>query len=97
MVTCMSSNIARPLTLHTSPTDYSTFTLFNIRLLLKREKQQKVFTIFIFWLSLLSKGRFLQKYQMWLDSKFIFTYYIQRRLKGLIAFMTKRISLLWVI
>ena len=49
--TVMSPNIARPLTLHTSPSDYATynqikyFLIFNIRLILEREKQQKVFTL----------------------------------------------------
>ena len=43
--TVMSPNIARPLTLRTSPSDYATFNkiksflIFNIRLLLEREKQ----------------------------------------------------------
>ena len=43
-------NIALSLTLHTSPSDYVTFNqinlflLFNIGLLLEREKHQKVFT-----------------------------------------------------
>ena len=46
-----SLNIARPLTLHTSPSDYATFNqiksflLFNVGLLMEREKQQKVFTL----------------------------------------------------
>ena len=44
-LTVMSPNIARPLTLHTSPSDYATFNqirsflIFNIMLLLEREKQ----------------------------------------------------------
>ena len=47
----MSPNIARHLTLRTSPSDYATFNqiksflIFNIRLLWEREKQQKVFTL----------------------------------------------------
>ena len=51
-VTVTSPNIARPLTLRTSPSDYATFNqiksflLFNFGLLLEREKQQKVFTFF---------------------------------------------------
>ena len=46
-----SPNIARPLTLRTSPSDYATFNqirsilFFNIGLLLEREKQQNVFTL----------------------------------------------------
>ena len=46
--TVMSPNIARPLTLRTSPSDYAkfnqikSFLIFSIRLLLEREKQQKV-------------------------------------------------------
>ena len=48
--TVKSPNIARPLTLHTSPSGYGTLNqikfslIFNIELLLEREKQQKVFT-----------------------------------------------------
>ena len=51
MYTAMSPNIARPLTLRTSPSDNATFNqiniffIFNIRLLLEREKQQKNFTL----------------------------------------------------
>ena len=47
----MSPNIARPLTLRTSQIDYATFNqirsclIFNIRLLLESEKQQKIFTL----------------------------------------------------
>ena len=47
----MSPNIARPLTLRTNQSDYATynqikyFLIFNIRLLLEREKQQKIFTL----------------------------------------------------
>ena len=50
-ITVMSPNIARPLTLRTSPSDYATFNqiksffIFSIRLLLEREKQQKIFTL----------------------------------------------------
>ena len=60
----MSPNIARPLTLRTSPSGYATFNqiksflIFNIRLLLEREKQQKGFHL---KLSLLSRGGFRQK------------------------------------
>ena len=49
--TVMSPNIARPLTLRTCPSDYATFNqiksffIYNIRLLLEGEKQQKVFTL----------------------------------------------------
>ena len=49
-LTVMSPNIAMPLTLRTSPSDYATFNqiksflIFNIRLLLERERQQKIFT-----------------------------------------------------
>ena len=49
--TVMSPNMARPLTLRTSPSDYVTFQqikyflIFNIRLLLEREKQQNIFTL----------------------------------------------------
>ena len=48
LATVTSPNIARPLTLRTSPSDYATFNkiktflLFNIGLPLEREKQQKV-------------------------------------------------------
>ena len=61
----MSPNIARPLTLRTCPSDSATFNqikyflIFNIRLLLEGEKQQKVFTLLL--LSLLSRGGFQQK------------------------------------
>ena len=49
--TVISPNIARPLTLRTSQSDYATFNqmksflIFNIRLPLERGKQQKVFTL----------------------------------------------------
>ena len=49
--TVMSPNIAHPLTLRTSPKDHVTFNqiksilIFNIRLLLEREKQQKIITL----------------------------------------------------
>ena len=51
LITVMSPNIARPLTLRTSSSDYATFNqiksflIFSIRLLLEREKQQKVSTL----------------------------------------------------
>ena len=51
IATVMSPNIARPLTLRTSPSDYATFNqiksffIFSIRVLLEREKQQKFFTL----------------------------------------------------
>ena len=58
--TVTSPNIARPLTLRTSPSsDYATFNkiqsflLFHIGLLLEREKQEKVF--------ILCRGGFRQK------------------------------------
>ena len=63
MITVTSPNIALPLSLRTSPSDYATFNqiksvlFFNIGLLFEREKQQKVFTM----LSLLSRGGFWQK------------------------------------
>ena len=47
----MSPNIARPLTLSTSPNDYATFNqiksflIFSTRLLLEKEKQQNDFTL----------------------------------------------------
>ena len=47
----MSPNIVRPRILHTSQSDYATFNqiktflIFNIRLFLEREKQQKVFSL----------------------------------------------------
>ena len=50
--TVTSPNIARPLTLRTSPSGYATFNqiksllLFDIGLLFEREKQQKVFTLY---------------------------------------------------
>ena len=59
-----SPKIARPLTLPTSQKDYTTFNqiksflIFNIRLLLEREKQQNHFH---FMLLLLSRGEFWQK------------------------------------
>ena len=49
----MSPNIARPLTLRTSQSDYATFNqiksffIFNIRLLLEREKHKR-FSLYIF-------------------------------------------------
>ena len=49
--TVMSPNIARPLTLRTSPSDYATFNqiksflIYSMRLLLEREKQQNVLTL----------------------------------------------------
>ena len=49
----MSPNIARPLTLRTSPSDYATsnqikpFLIFNIRLLLEREKNSKRFSLYV--------------------------------------------------
>ena len=60
----MSPNIARPLTLRTSPSEYATFNqikyilIFNIKLLWEREKTAKGFH---FKLSLLSRGGFRQK------------------------------------
>ena len=51
--TVMFPSIVWPLTLHTSPSDYATFIqiksvlIFNIKLLLEREKQQKVFALSI--------------------------------------------------
>ena len=44
----MSPNIARPLLLRTSPSNNVTFNQikFNIRLLLEREKQQKIFSLY---------------------------------------------------
>ena len=53
-VTVTSPNIARPLTLRTSPNEYVTinqiksFLIFNIGLLLEREKQQNVFTLYFY-------------------------------------------------
>ena len=64
LITVMSPNIVRHLTLRISPSDYVTFNqiksflIFNIRLLWEREKQQKGFH---FKLSLLSRGGFRQK------------------------------------
>ena len=58
----MFPNSAWPLILHTSPNYYDTFNeiksylIFNIRLLLERENQQKV----CFLLSMMSRGGFLQ-------------------------------------
>ena len=49
--TVMSPNIARTLTLRTSPNDYATFNkirsflIFSIGLLLEREKQKNVFIL----------------------------------------------------
>ena len=51
VVTVMSPNSLQPLTLCISPRDYATFNqiksflIFDIGLLLEREKQQKVFTL----------------------------------------------------
>ena len=65
--TVMSHNIARPLTLRTSPSDYATFNqvnsflIFSIRLLLEREKQQKVFTLSFHGLAGEDFGIHLQK------------------------------------
>ena len=53
----MSPNTAQPLTLRTTPSDYATFNQIKsflryiIRLLLGREKQQKVFTAEQGWIS----------------------------------------------
>ena len=53
VVTVTSPKIARPLTLRTSPSDYATFNqiksflLFNIGLLLEREKSKK-FSLYAF-------------------------------------------------
>ena len=61
----LSPNIAPPLTLCTSPSDYATFNqiktflIFSIRQLLEREKTAKGFH---FKLSLLRRGRFRQKF-----------------------------------
>ena len=61
----MSPNIARPLTLRTSPSDYAifnqirSFLIFSIRLLLERENTAKRFH---FKLSLMSRGGFRQKF-----------------------------------
>ena len=67
MITVMSPNIAQPLTLRTSPSDYATFNqiktffIFNIRLLLEREKQLNVFTLsFHCWVGV-DFGKNLQK------------------------------------
>ena len=49
--TVKSPNIARPLTLRTSPSDYATlnqikpFLISSIRLLMEREKQQNILTL----------------------------------------------------
>ena len=62
--TVTSPNIARPLTMLTSPSDYATFKqiksflIFKIRLLLEREKKAKSYH---FMLSLLSRSRFWQQ------------------------------------
>ena len=61
--TVMSPNIARPLTLRTSPSDYATFNqiksflIFNISLLLEREHSKRFSLMF----SRLSRGGFQQK------------------------------------
>ena len=66
-LTVMSPNIAGPLTLRTSPSDFATFNqiksflLFNIGLLLEKEKKEKSFH---FMLSLLSRSGFWQKLDM---------------------------------
>ena len=63
----MSPNIARPLTLRTSPSDYATFNriksffISSIRLLLEREKQQKVFTLCVHCWAGVDFGKKLQK------------------------------------
>ena len=62
----MSPNIARPLTLRTSPSDYATFNqikkiISNIRLVLEREKQQKVFTLCVHCCAGVDFGKKLQK------------------------------------
>ena len=63
-VTVTSPNIAQPLTLRTSPSDYATFyqvksfLLFNIGLLLEKEKKAKSFYVM---LSLLNRSGFRQK------------------------------------
>ena len=65
--TVMSPNIARPLTLCTSPSDYAifnqikSFLIFSIRLLLEREKQQNVFTLSFHWWAGVDFGKNLQK------------------------------------
>ena len=67
----MSPNIAWPLTLRTSPSDYATFNqiksflIFSIRLLLERKKAKG----FHFKLSLMSRGGFRQKIAK-VDKKF---------------------------
>ena len=64
LFTVMSPNIARPLTLRTSPRGYATFNqikyflIFNIRLIFEREKTAKDFH---YAFSLLSRGGFQQK------------------------------------
>ena len=70
-LTVTSLNIARPLTLHTSPSYYATFNqiksflLFNIGLLLEREKTTKSFH---FRLPLLDRGGFRQNWKMMLKN-----------------------------
>ena len=63
----MSPNIARPLTLRTSPSDYfkfnkiKSFLIFSIRLLFEREKLQNILTFSFHCLAGVDFGKNLQK------------------------------------
>ena len=84
--TVTSPNIARPLTLRTSPSDYVTFNqiksflIFNIMLLLEREKQQNIFTLcFHGWVGV-DFGKnwqiLLKNFQTWISNDPVFKLFI---------------------